>query len=557
MRVAFFGDVTGAAGLDYLCERLRAFRDRERIDLVVVNADNSAITGPHPMGGSGTTLHHVNRLRAAGADIVTTGSHGLDGPEVDLVHALPFVARSLNVSPDRPGRGMIVVDRHGEALTFLNLCVTDIGNAPSDAWEAWQGLALDGRVVLHLVGNPHDVRVFAHAVDGTLDAVFGTLGHEASRHDYVLPGGTLLVTDVGMVGPKAGIGGFSAEWAVSSVTSERAGVAPYHLLSGELICDAVVADLGAPSGRSLERVPRDLGIPALAAAVARRETATDDRTLLRIGLIADPHVDLNPPGAQSWHNPYRLEESATMLDQAFARCRTEGVDLIVVLGDLSDRGDAPAFARVIETAAAQGCWTYLLSGNHDIADGGVRLRQMVADAGAPLVTQGPFVGQRLAGSVTLCAVDIEASSNPWVGQLRAPLAGTAQEGDLRCIFSHYPLIPLDELLQEGGFRHPGDLADFAEVHASLMRGAGPQLVFSGHLHVRGEWVLGHTLNIGCGALIEPPHDVTIVDLDRIDGRFSVARRSVSIRGYDVERVPILTSERRSWSVEGGIWRQKP
>ncbi|SLJ91291.1 YmdB family metallophosphoesterase [Novosphingobium mathurense] len=554
MRVAFFGDITGAAGLDHLCSRLGEFRRREAIDLVIVNADNSAITGPHPMGGSGTTLHHVNRLKAAGADIVTLGSHAFDGPEANLVHALPWVVRAMNAGADRPGRGWVELAVNREPLLFVNLCVTDIGNAPSDPWEAWQSLPTRERVIVHAVGNPHDVRVFGHAVDGSVDVVFGTLGHEASRHDHRLPRGTMLVTDVGMVGPNAGIGGFSPEWAVSAFTGAAPDPQPYALLGGDMVCDGVVATLGAGPLNRLERVPEDLGANGSAPMVAEPEQRGDDRTYLRIGLIADPHVDLDPPKEVRWHNPYRLKESPELFARAFERCRQEGADLVVVLGDLSDRGDAAAFERVLQEAEALGCWAWLLPGNHDVGDGGKRLREMTQGRSSGLVSQGPFSGQRLAGGIQLAALDLEASDEPWVAQSRGSLAPMLAGDELRCLFAHYPLVPTAAEVRRAGFKHAGDLRDFAEVHAAVMRCPMPQIVFSGHLHLRGEWVRDNVLAIACGPLIEAPHEIAIVDLAKVDGLWTIARRCISIRAFDEEVLPVLCGTAGSWVYTSRGWQ---
>ena len=49
MKILAIGDVTGIGGVKHLEEKLWHFRDKERIDLVVVNAENAGfITGPSP-----------------------------------------------------------------------------------------------------------------------------------------------------------------------------------------------------------------------------------------------------------------------------------------------------------------------------------------------------------------------------------------------------------------------------------------------------------------------------------------------------------------------------
>jgi len=87
-------------------------------------------------------------------------------------------------------------------------------------------------------------------VDGAAAAVLGTLTHEASLYSYLLPGGTALVPDVGMVGALGGIGGFAAEHFVALLRGEDcAQLPPYRLLEHPMIFDAV--RLGVLNGRTV------------------------------------------------------------------------------------------------------------------------------------------------------------------------------------------------------------------------------------------------------------------------------------------------------------------
>lgn len=549
-RIAFFGDLTGSAAVDHLCRNLPRYRGAAEIDVVIVNADNTAITGPHPFGGSGTTLHDCRRLRDAGCDVVTTGSHALDGPECNLVHRLPYVVRSANVAIERCGRGWVhVATREGEVCVAA-IALGDHGGLASDPWDVWQQVPKSGLVVLHLIGDPHAVRVFAHRLDGTAAVVFGTLGHEASRHHYKLPGGTLLVPDVGMVGPKAGIGGFSTEWATAGKGSV---VEPYHLMAGDLMCDGVVATLEGASTK-LERIPPSLESRRTLRKIVKAETAESPRTLLRIGVIADPHIDLAPPRTVRFHNEYSLEESSELFRGAIERLVNDKVDLIAVLGDVTDRGDEQAFREAIDACRDVELPVYLLPGNHDVGDGGGLMRQIIGAASLPLIDQGPFQSQKLAGGLTLAAMDLEASTDIWIGQSRNGLPVPHHGDDLFLMFAHYPLCPTREFITAAGFRHPGDLADFTYCVREADGWEVPSIVLSGHLHFRGEWTNGSRLQLNFAALIEPPHDVSVVTVARTDEGITVARESTSIRCYTVDRLPVSAPAHSLWRLTNGFWR---
>ena len=111
MRVLFVGDVVGPAAVAYLADRLPVLRADLALDVVIANAENCGPTG------IGMAVDLVERLVAAGVDVVTAGNHAFDGPEVAGVLAVPRVLRPLNLSPGVLGRGSITIDVGGEALT--------------------------------------------------------------------------------------------------------------------------------------------------------------------------------------------------------------------------------------------------------------------------------------------------------------------------------------------------------------------------------------------------------------------------------------------------------
>ena len=86
MNVLMIGDVVGPEATAWLAARLPALRQELAINLVVVNAENCAVTAPTPWAGFGMTPALIELLLAAGADVITSGNHGWDGPEGEHVH---------------------------------------------------------------------------------------------------------------------------------------------------------------------------------------------------------------------------------------------------------------------------------------------------------------------------------------------------------------------------------------------------------------------------------------------------------------------------------------
>ena len=65
MRVLFIGDIVGRPGRRIVTEGLAGIRRRERLNLVIANAENSA-------GGSGITSEIFRELVDAGVDCITS-----------------------------------------------------------------------------------------------------------------------------------------------------------------------------------------------------------------------------------------------------------------------------------------------------------------------------------------------------------------------------------------------------------------------------------------------------------------------------------------------------
>lgn len=238
-----------------MAKRLPELRQEHDVDLVIANADNVAVTGPAPMGGSGMTVDLVERLFDGGVDVATSGTHAWDAPESDEVLRLPNVLRALNLPEGEAGGGRIELEVSGEPVTVLNLADTPLMPNTLPLWRSWLSAKKQGTVLVHFVGAPHEVRVFAYAADGEAAAVVGTLGHEATLHHYLLPGGTALVPDVGMVGPLGGIGGFGTRRFVADLKGEDASDLPaYGFVEAPMVLDAVVVRIDDARAVAAERV---------------------------------------------------------------------------------------------------------------------------------------------------------------------------------------------------------------------------------------------------------------------------------------------------------------
>ena len=99
MRVAFFGDIVGKTGRQKLESSLHQFISSEKIDFVVVNAENAT-------SGAGLSANHAEDLLNASVDCITLGDHAYDNKEIiPLLAHTKQIVRPINYSDDCPGQG--------------------------------------------------------------------------------------------------------------------------------------------------------------------------------------------------------------------------------------------------------------------------------------------------------------------------------------------------------------------------------------------------------------------------------------------------------------------
>ena len=90
MRFLIVGDVCGRPGRAAFAKYTPQLRAEKKIDVVIVNGENSA-------GGKGITRKSLDGLYHGGADIITSGNHIWDKKDVlGLIDDEPFLIRPAN-----------------------------------------------------------------------------------------------------------------------------------------------------------------------------------------------------------------------------------------------------------------------------------------------------------------------------------------------------------------------------------------------------------------------------------------------------------------------------
>ncbi|MBQ7363102.1 MAG: YmdB family metallophosphoesterase [Clostridia bacterium] len=218
MRILAIGDVTSPSAAEYLASKLWSFREREKIDFTVVNAENAGFI-------TGVSADIADRLLFGGADCLTGGNHTMRNKGIyTFLEENDRIIRPINFGDSVPGRGYTVLDASGVRVLVINAmgCVhiEPTLNSPFDyiegALEAERGNYDVSVLDIHAEATGEKLAL-AHFFDGRIDIVFGTHTHVPTADATVLPSGTGYITDVGMCGESGGILGLDTLGVIESV----------------------------------------------------------------------------------------------------------------------------------------------------------------------------------------------------------------------------------------------------------------------------------------------------------------------------------------------------
>ncbi|MHB8233295.1 MAG: YmdB family metallophosphoesterase [Solirubrobacteraceae bacterium] len=256
MRVLFVGDVVGPRAVTWLARRIPDLRERHGLDLVIVDAENCA------PDASSMTLAGVEELCQAGADVITGGNHAFEGLEVEAVLGHERVLRPLNVAEGVAGQGTLILRAADEDIRVVVLAdrfaldvAPEFARMTVDPFAAWALLPEGPTTIIEM----HALSVtakqsLAYALDGQVAAVLGTHTHEPSLPLHLLEGGTALVTDVGMTGPRNGPQGMDKQRVVECVRSGAPEQTPPGPADGEIVLGAIMLDIENGVTRDLRRI---------------------------------------------------------------------------------------------------------------------------------------------------------------------------------------------------------------------------------------------------------------------------------------------------------------
>jgi metallophosphoesterase (TIGR00282 family) len=276
LRIAFLGDVVGAAGRRAVAHAWPKLRDLHGCHALIVNGENAR-------NGSGCSPDNYRELRRSGADAVTLGDHVYKDRSIAeyLEDPLQPVARPANLSPGAPGKRVIRLELPAPpkapksppvvVMTVLGrLYMPMMSNSPFETIDReLEGLAERDALVIvevHAEATSEKQAVAWHCLERwTKDggprvvAVVGTHTHVQTADARLLDHALSAVTDLGMCGPHRSVIGRDVRATLAAMV--RQAPAALDVADGDNRATGAIIRVDVEHRRSAGIEPVNIGVP--------------------------------------------------------------------------------------------------------------------------------------------------------------------------------------------------------------------------------------------------------------------------------------------------------
>lgn len=214
MNILAVGDIVGKVGLQKLKEVLPTLKKEEKIDFVIVNAENAA-------DGMGLTEKMYKEVLAAGTDCITMGNHTWGKKDIfGFIDEKPVI-RPANYSRNVPGKGYDIYEVKGKKICVINLIgrtsMTVLSDNPfTEAEDIIEKVKSTVDIIIidfHAEASAEKIAL-SYFLDGKVTIIFGTHTHVQTADSEIMEKGTAYITDIGMTGPKKSVIGMDVEASI-------------------------------------------------------------------------------------------------------------------------------------------------------------------------------------------------------------------------------------------------------------------------------------------------------------------------------------------------------
>jgi len=253
MKVLFIGDIVGRLGRAAVAELLPKLRKEHSLDVIIANGENAA-------AGVGITKKIYDDFTDLGINVITTGNHIWDRKDIlDDINSCSNLIRPANyASAEIPGVGYkIFKTKDGIKYAVINLigrvfmpcveCPFKFANEIVEKLKSETPI-----IIIDFHGEAtSEKNALAWYLDGKISALIGTHTHVQTADERILPQGTALITDAGMVGAYNSIIGVVKETIIKRFLT----CIPMHFepeKSGPAVFNGLVIDIDEKTGKAKE-----------------------------------------------------------------------------------------------------------------------------------------------------------------------------------------------------------------------------------------------------------------------------------------------------------------
>ena len=241
MKILAVGDLIGTAGINELKNRLKEIREKEQIDFVIVNGENSA-------EGMGITEKNFNDILAQKVDVITMGNHTWGKKDIFKFIDHPKLIRPANYPKGVVGKGYNIFNCKNKKIAVINL----IGRVDINVLSENPFIIV--KEIIEKIKNQVDIIIvdfhaeataekiaMGYFLDGKVTAVYGTHTHVQTADETILENGTAYITDIGMTGPKKSVIGMDAQASIKrfeTTLPER-----YKIATGKCMFNGIILEI--------------------------------------------------------------------------------------------------------------------------------------------------------------------------------------------------------------------------------------------------------------------------------------------------------------------------
>ena len=256
MRILAVGDIVGSSGIRKLKKELSGIIEKEKIDFVIVNGENSA-------EGMGITENNFRDIISEKVDVITMGNHTWGKKDIFKFIDHPKLIRPANYTKGVVGKGYNIYTCKNKKICVINL----IGRVDMNVLSENPFVVV--KEIIEEIKDKTDIIVIdfhaeataekialSYYLDGKVTAIFGTHTHVQTADETILENGTGYITDIGMTGPKKSVIGMDISASVKrfeTTLPER-----YKIAQGECIFNGVVFSIDESTNKvnEIKRIKR-------------------------------------------------------------------------------------------------------------------------------------------------------------------------------------------------------------------------------------------------------------------------------------------------------------